>query len=142
MQPRASTPVSEGQNRMYYVQVSSFCIHFVHELPKALTLTRVRRVRCDEGKPECNRCVSTGRKCDGYLPTDQKSSRSGSRQYSASTSPESLPVLPKQLRVALPRKNDQELRSYRYFLDVTAPAIAGVFEVGSYSSISRLLFGN
>ena len=33
-----------------------------------------------------------------------------------------------QLKVALPRKNAQELRSYRYFLDVTAPAIAGVFE--------------
>ena len=48
------------------------------------------------------------------------------RQSSSSTSPESLP---KQLRVALPKKNDQELRSYRYFLDVTAPAIAGVFEV-------------
>lgn len=31
--------------------------------------------------------------------------------------------------MALPRKNAQELRSYRYFLDVTAPAIAGVFEV-------------
>ena len=30
--------------------------------------------------------------------------------------------------MALPRKNAQELRSYRYFLDVTAPAIAGVFE--------------
>lgn len=27
---------------------------------------RIRRVKCDEGKPSCNRCVSTGRRCDGY----------------------------------------------------------------------------
>lgn len=27
---------------------------------------RIRRVKCDELKPSCNRCTSTGRKCDGY----------------------------------------------------------------------------
>ncbi|KAG7428120.1 Aspercryptin biosynthesis cluster-specific transcription regulator atnN [Fusarium oxysporum f. sp. raphani] len=27
---------------------------------------RIRRVRCDEDKPSCHRCTSTGRKCDGY----------------------------------------------------------------------------
>ncbi|WAO94654.1 Zn(2)-C6 fungal-type domain-containing protein [Fusarium falciforme] len=27
---------------------------------------RVRRVKCDEKKPSCKRCISTGRKCDGY----------------------------------------------------------------------------
>lgn len=26
----------------------------------------VRRVKCDEAKPTCYRCTSTGRKCDGY----------------------------------------------------------------------------
>ncbi|KAF5011302.1 hypothetical protein FDECE_2602 [Fusarium decemcellulare] len=30
---------------------------------------KVRKVKCDEGKPYCQRCVSTGRKCDGYAPT-------------------------------------------------------------------------
>jgi hypothetical protein len=29
----------------------------------------VRRVKCDEAKPSCHACVSTGRKCDGYAPT-------------------------------------------------------------------------
>lgn len=29
-------------------------------------LTRVRRVKCDEGKPSCLRCSSSGRQCDGY----------------------------------------------------------------------------
>ncbi|KAJ5810885.1 hypothetical protein N7447_010401, partial [Penicillium robsamsonii] len=27
---------------------------------------KVRRVKCDEEKPHCRRCMSTGRKCDGY----------------------------------------------------------------------------
>ncbi|KAF1974784.1 hypothetical protein BU23DRAFT_598108 [Bimuria novae-zelandiae CBS 107.79] len=88
---------------------------------------KIRRVRCDEQKPECNRCVSTGRKCDGYNPKDKKHIRAGSGEASSSsTSPEPLPT---QLKIALPRENVQELRSYRFFLDVTAPAIAGVFEI-------------
>ncbi|KAL8918463.1 MAG: hypothetical protein Q9172_005422 [Xanthocarpia lactea] len=28
---------------------------------------KVRHVKCDEGKPECHKCKSTGRTCDGYL---------------------------------------------------------------------------
>lgn len=27
---------------------------------------RIRRIKCDETKPHCQRCTSTGRKCDGY----------------------------------------------------------------------------
>ncbi|KAF2796054.1 hypothetical protein K505DRAFT_348219 [Melanomma pulvis-pyrius CBS 109.77] len=28
---------------------------------------RVRKIKCDEGKPECQKCVGTGRICDGYV---------------------------------------------------------------------------
>jgi hypothetical protein len=31
-----------------------------------LTCCLVRRVKCDEAKPCCYACISTGRKCDGY----------------------------------------------------------------------------
>ncbi|KAH8660479.1 hypothetical protein BX600DRAFT_514083 [Xylariales sp. PMI_506] len=37
--------------------------------PKAKTgchTCRIRRVKCDEGRPACHRCVSTSRVCDGY----------------------------------------------------------------------------
>ncbi|KAJ5152331.1 hypothetical protein N7492_010626 [Penicillium capsulatum] len=27
---------------------------------------RIRRIKCDEGRPSCRRCTSTGRSCDGY----------------------------------------------------------------------------
>ncbi|KAI9727226.1 MAG: hypothetical protein M1834_008486 [Cirrosporium novae-zelandiae] len=34
---------------------------------KVLTLRhRIRRVKCDETKPNCQRCTKTGRRCDGY----------------------------------------------------------------------------
>ncbi|KAI9896681.1 hypothetical protein N3K66_008853 [Trichothecium roseum] len=29
---------------------------------------KIRKVKCDETKPSCLRCVKTGRKCDGYAP--------------------------------------------------------------------------
>ncbi|KAI1381963.1 hypothetical protein F4677DRAFT_439768 [Hypoxylon crocopeplum] len=35
--------------------------------PKVRTgSSKIRRVKCDETKPACTRCTSTGRKCDGY----------------------------------------------------------------------------
>ncbi|KAH7006880.1 hypothetical protein EDB80DRAFT_644955 [Ilyonectria destructans] len=37
--------------------------------PKAKTgcyTCRIRRVKCDEGRPACHRCLSTDRVCDGY----------------------------------------------------------------------------
>ncbi|OKL61973.1 hypothetical protein UA08_02563 [Talaromyces atroroseus] len=27
---------------------------------------KIRRVKCDEARPSCGKCLSTGRKCDGY----------------------------------------------------------------------------
>ena len=29
---------------------------------------KIRRVKCDETKPECLKCMKSGRKCDGYVP--------------------------------------------------------------------------
>lgn len=136
-------------------------------------MTRIRRVRCDEGKPACNRCVSTGRKCDGYeTPAESSDSntlpiRSSSSPDDTGASPSSLPPLASsdsaavvsrhrhnhnqyhdlglpneydqrrhpapqataELKLALSRTDPQELRSYRYFLEVTAPCISGCFDM-------------
>ncbi|KAI1408707.1 hypothetical protein F5Y13DRAFT_172140 [Hypoxylon sp. FL1857] len=40
---------------------------------------KVRKVKCDEEKPNCQRCVSTGRKCDGYAPPTSSSGLSWHR---------------------------------------------------------------
>ena len=47
----------------------ALCKHFSHQVSRINRLSwsaRIRRVKCDEGKPNCVRCSSTGRKCDGY----------------------------------------------------------------------------
>lgn len=45
---------------------------FVSQVPIADPLCRIRRVKCDEAKPSCQRCTKTGRTCDGYAPVTTK----------------------------------------------------------------------
>ncbi|KAF5685682.1 C6 zinc finger domain-containing protein [Fusarium circinatum] len=33
-------------------------------------LCLIRKIKCDEARPGCQRCIGTGRKCDGYGDTD------------------------------------------------------------------------
>ncbi|KAI0896816.1 hypothetical protein F4806DRAFT_463028 [Annulohypoxylon nitens] len=53
---------------------------------------KIRRVKCDETKPACTRCTSTGRKCDGYegaappRPRKSPSAPPSSTSFSSSTS--------------------------------------------------------
>jgi hypothetical protein len=47
----------------------------------ALTIFRIRKVKCDEGKPFCHRCTSTGRRCDGYDAPKKLHSYDQSLQY-------------------------------------------------------------
>ncbi|WAO88763.1 Zn(2)-C6 fungal-type domain-containing protein [Fusarium falciforme] len=93
---------------------------------------KIRRVRCDEQKPSCNRCLSTGRKCDGYannISTELPSPPASANPSSSETRlPRRNATIPMTLVLPLPRRNDQELRSYRFFLDVTASEFAGVFD--------------
>ncbi|KAH6954493.1 hypothetical protein DER45DRAFT_570549 [Fusarium avenaceum] len=47
---------------------------YCHKVKTGCLNCRVRRVKCDEDKPSCHRCTSTGRKCDGYALTPVTSS--------------------------------------------------------------------
>ncbi|KEY72677.1 hypothetical protein S7711_10223, partial [Stachybotrys chartarum IBT 7711] len=73
-------------------------------------------VRCDEHKPACKRCITTGRKCDGYgtLPSHPLPRGSGL----------ALDIIrdPPLHPTGRPTK---ESRSYRFFLEVMAPSLAG-----------------
>ncbi|CVL12461.1 hypothetical protein FPRO06_04853 [Fusarium proliferatum] len=98
-----------------------------HKVKTGCQTCRIRRVKCDQGKPVCVRCTSTGRTCDGYNPPPSSSS------YSSSTSASPSPQLSNSidacadLKLILPRQSPQEVRSYRFFLEVTAPSLAGAF---------------
>lgn len=43
-----------------------YVIRLLPHWPQSLTSSRIRKVKCDEERPACTKCVSTGRKCDGY----------------------------------------------------------------------------
>jgi hypothetical protein len=54
---------AESKDRLSYMQVCSF----FSLLPSLLTkLRRIRRIKRDEQRLACQRCFSTGRKCDDY----------------------------------------------------------------------------
>ncbi|TDZ17354.1 putative transcriptional regulatory protein [Colletotrichum orbiculare MAFF 240422] len=85
-----------------------------HGLAKVKTgciTCKIRRVKCDEARPSCNRCNATGRKCDGYITPPP-----GVYTWTAllRANPTS------QQTVAEP-----ELRALSFFRTVVAPVLAG-----------------
>ncbi|KAJ5875773.1 uncharacterized protein N7529_001357 [Penicillium soppii] len=87
----------------------------------AVTINRTRKVRCDEVRPACKQCFSTGRKCDGYIATPAFELLKPQNPPVSALQVVANPIPP------LPGKNPQELRSFRFFVDVTAPSLGGVF---------------
>jgi hypothetical protein len=48
-------------------KLPSFCyLHLVSLAFSPRPPSRARRIKCDEGRPACSRCTSTGRTCEGY----------------------------------------------------------------------------
>ena len=88
-------------------------------------------MKCDEAKPECNRCTSTGRKCDGYVtPKPRK------------TAPKLKPSVkePSLARVVDWEQGDfAERRAIDYFRCHTAKAVSSYFDADfvSYKDVCR-----
>ncbi|MCJ1428514.1 hypothetical protein MMC29_006424 [Sticta canariensis] len=87
-------------------------------------LSRIRRVKCDEQKPSCLKCQSTGRTCDGYSsdPVSRLRASTSSKLKSSSTS-----NLPRTLLPMLP--GDKEERRYlEYFRGNALPSFVGYYD--------------
>jgi hypothetical protein len=52
-----------------------------------LILYRIRKVKCDKDKPSCQRCVKTGRACDGYVSPFRNHSGPNTHDRQSSTCP-------------------------------------------------------
>ncbi|RAL07073.1 Zn(II)2Cys6 transcription factor domain-containing protein [Aspergillus homomorphus CBS 101889] len=82
---------------------------------------RIRRIKCDETKPSCTRCTSTGRNCDGYDELAIKQ------------------VIKPQHVVQMPSAWDQvsgstvEIKNFAFFRSVTTADLAGFFDVGFWT---------
>lgn len=80
---------------------------------------RIRKVKCDETKPFCQRCHKTGRKCDGYFDPRALTKRRSMKDVSPHDQ-----VLGSLLESAAP----EEKRAFWFFHQCTAPCISGDFD--------------
>ncbi|KAJ5719674.1 C6 zinc finger domain-containing protein [Penicillium malachiteum] len=74
---------------------------------------RARRVKCDEAKPQCLRCTSSGWNCEGYKDW--------------------LPVSLRRIRPSIiPGVNTMDLRSLDYFINQVTSVIAGPLPIWTH----------
>ncbi|EQB49560.1 hypothetical protein CGLO_11110 [Colletotrichum gloeosporioides Cg-14] len=77
---------------------------------------KIRKVKCDETKPSCTRCLSTGRKCDGY-------------QQPPPTAKAVLEVPTSQPhRVFYGVTSQTEGRALQYFCETVGPFLSGTVD--------------
>ena len=118
---------------MYYVQVnrslSPTQLKDIHFLMEELGF-RICRVKCDEQKPSYAKCISTGRKCDGYtnpapfpgrengvVPAERDRGNAKDFDYARVNSP------------SFDTPGDRnEQRSFRYFRSRSVQDISGYFD--------------
>ncbi|KAL8723009.1 MAG: hypothetical protein Q9225_000626 [Loekoesia sp. 1 TL-2023] len=88
----------------------------------------VRRVKCDEAEPNCLRCTSTGRKCDGYAPIPQIRRRRKGTSNDSGTCPNGAALIRKASSPVFEIfEDDVERRSFTFFKVRTIPEISGYF---------------
>ncbi|OAA43625.1 C6 zinc finger domain protein [Metarhizium rileyi] len=84
-----------------------------------------RRVKCDETRPACKRCTSTGRNCDGYMPPPP-GYMSWDRLLSSP-----VPSSPS----SLPEADDLELRSLAFYRHIVAPRLCGPLDSSFWTKL-------
>ncbi|KAI9735177.1 MAG: hypothetical protein M1834_001767 [Cirrosporium novae-zelandiae] len=104
---------------------------------------KIRRIKCDEGKPSCYRCTSTGRKCDGYAIIPDKRTRALTHVSRRERSNSSSPALSEcSCSISCPSHTEQTLtnmftvsqgtpserHALEFFQYYTVPAFSGYFE--------------
>jgi hypothetical protein len=102
---------------------------------KLTSKRRKRRVKCDETKPVCNRCLSTKRMCDGYsimIDVPKRPSYQIARwEYARSVSD----IQPKPLPATLPALDPTESRIFEAFRSKAIPELAGLRSAGFWRNV-------
>ena len=117
------------------------CLKKACGLPSANSLLslppQIRRIKCDETKPACHRCTSTGRTCDGYEFPREQTSQPDTSALSLPRKPSvtwSQLFLPTSISASFPG-DTQERRIFHRFQVCTVPAFAGGSETGFWESL-------
>lgn len=95
---------------------------------------KLRHVKCDEERPVCRRCLSTGRRCDGYgiwggggNPYGSNE-REGSRQFSRQLSTRSISKSDSGV-------SQQEKGAFDFFKSRSSAKLPGVFDSGFWEEL-------
>lgn len=101
---------------------------------------RARKVKCDEKFPACNRCVSTGRVCDGYGIWGGGGNSYGERYAKVQSPPETCSTvltspLAHQLSARPGLANASERAYLDWFTNQTTTRLPGVFGSGFWDTL-------
>lgn len=99
-------------------------------------ILQIRRIKCDEAKPSCVRCTSTGRKCDGYdfVKDPPSTSTSVASRTSLPRSTSTSLFQPASVSTAFPG-DAQERQIFHRFRSVTVPALTGGSETEFWENL-------
>ena len=98
---------------------------------------RKRRVKCDEKKPLCNRCLSTKRVCDGYGIVIDLPKRAPCRiaRWGHKNSVSDIQPKPPTVPTTLPALDPTESRIFEVFRSKTIPELAGLRSAGFWRNV-------
>ncbi|KAK5995397.1 Aspercryptin biosynthesis cluster-specific transcription regulator atnN-like protein [Cladobotryum mycophilum] len=130
---RSNTSQNNNVSRLGHRKVKTGCV-----------TCKKRRVKCDEAKPACQRCISTGRVCDGYGIWGGGGNAYDSAERTGSSAPSKL-LLPRRTNMnhirSLPCSAVSRIAGrpegigYEYFRYYTNTKLPGVFESDFWESL-------
>ncbi|KAH8679783.1 hypothetical protein BGZ60DRAFT_237056 [Tricladium varicosporioides] len=115
---------------------------FVSKSRSGCVTCRARRIKCDETRPICRRCIISEKVCQGYLPATSRRTSKSSQSSSGSNSgpvksPRPVPV-PQVFVINVPSTSfntEQEHRYFRLFSDTIITEIAPEFNPERWSRL-------
>jgi Fungal Zn(2)-Cys(6) binuclear cluster domain len=120
----------------------------VDALDQLLSIRRIRRVKCDETKPICQRCIKVGLDCDGYQeeehsrrwvpPSARNPSTSGQTSGETLRTNTGMSSAPTSVCRSPSRsifKNDQEQRYFKLFSTQIVRQFTGLFSSEIWSRL-------
>ncbi|KAH7148221.1 hypothetical protein EDB81DRAFT_791780 [Dactylonectria macrodidyma] len=89
---------------------------------------KIRRVKCDESRPACRRCTSTGRICDGY--------GIWGREEGLSSTPSHTHTITHSTHLGLISKLSREdQQQFHWFSHQTVKRVSGVFSISFWKTL-------
>lgn len=87
---------------------------------------KLRRLKCDETKPECLKCVTSGRKCEGYPTTNSTTNAIADAKY---TAPQFQDPITSLIKV-----HGEYSRGFQFFFERTLDDINSIFPESLWST--------